>query len=139
MRIASAALLAMALAACGQRSDNGQNMAGNSSLPGPRPATPPAGGSTPGPSSYQEGYQRGLRQSYRASALAGCASSFQQRAAQENVQLNVDVQALCTCIIDRMMAGVTADQLVNLRPGPREQEISLQCAREHGLAPGGGN
>ena len=68
-----------------------------------------------------------------------CISTARNRAAQSGGQPpGTDFRPACTCYIDRVMAGLSQQQLASLRPGPREQAIVEQCAREHGLANDGG-
>ncbi|HTU13541.1 MAG TPA: hypothetical protein VMG08_21810 [Allosphingosinicella sp.] len=132
--LALAALLPVFVAGCGDRSGNGQNQAAQNAAglptPGPRPAPNPVAGSSG---------DQAFRQSFRDVGIATCVSSAQSRAAQGGgPPPGTDFRPACTCYIDRVMAGLNADQLAQLRPGPREQAIIQQCGREHGLIPGDG-
>jgi hypothetical protein len=126
MRIALV-LLAVTLAGCGQRQQNGQANATALPTPGPRPSGSP--GSVAGSS-----FDQGFRQSYRSAGISTCVSGARARAPQVPQS---NFETYCTCFIDRSMAGLSVDQLTSLQPGPREQAIAEQCARESGLAPGG--
>ena len=126
--IAAAAILAAALAGCGQRQENQQNA--GLPVPGPRPA----GNMSAGLSSEQA-----FRQGYRAVNIETCIGAARDRAAQSGGQPpGTDFRPACTCYIDRVMAGLSRQQLTNLQPGPREQAIVEQCGREHGLLNDGG-
>ena len=124
MRIAVAlASFAVALAGCGQGGGNSQNMAGGLPTPGARP------GSTGSASADQD-----FRQRYRDLNISSCVLSAQRRSARGNgAPAGTDFRGFCTCAVDGTMAGLGTDQLVRMRPGPREQAIAEQCAREMGL------
>ncbi len=132
--IALAAILSATLAGCGQRPDtgqDGQNRAGASQRPGlPTPGPRPDGNT-----SADLGSDQAFRQSYRELNLATCISSARARAAQgTGAPPGTDFRRFCTCSVDRTMAGLSVEQLTELRPSPREQAIAEQCARESGLA-----
>jgi hypothetical protein len=118
--LAAAALFALSLAACGQRSGGDlRNELGNRSglpTPGERPANDP-------------GSDQAFRQSYRTINIATCVNGARQQGGA--AVASVDFRPYCTCFIDRSMAGLSVDQLTSLRPGPREERIADQCAREH--------
>jgi hypothetical protein len=127
--IAFAAILALGLAGCGQRPGRNEQVARNDSgglpVPGPRPVD----NGTSGLSTDQA-----FRQSYRTTAIEGCINAAQNRAAQGGgAAPGTDFRPACTCYIDRSMAGLTVQQLSDLQPGPREQDILEQCAQENGL------
>jgi hypothetical protein len=127
MRIVVAlAILIVTLAGCGQRpGQNDQNAAGLPT-PGPRPG---------GNQVADQNSDRAFRQGYRDLNIATCISSAQSRAAQgDGAPPGTDFRPACTCYIDRAMAGLSVEQLSRLEPGPREQAILEQCAREHGFA-----
>ena len=125
--IAAAAILSAALAACGQRQENVQNT--GLPMPGPRPADNLTNLSS----------EQAFRQGFRSMGIETCVSAARNRAAQGGgPPPGTDFRPACTCYIDRVMAGLSQQQLATLRPGPREQAIVEQCAREHGLANDGG-
>lgn len=128
--VAIAAILAAALAGCGQRQETEQNA--GLPVPGPRPQ----------PAAPQNGAlsaEQAFRQGFRTRGIETCMSSARDRAAQGGGQpAGTDFRPACTCYIDRVMAGLSTEQLASLQPGPREQAIVEQCAREHGLSQDGG-
>ena len=126
--IAAAAILAAALAGCGQRQENAQNA--GLPVPGPRPADNVSAGLSS---------EQAFRQGFRSMGIETCISAARTRAAQSGGQPpGTDFRPACTCYIDRVMAGLSQQQLATLRPGPREQAIVEQCGREHGLINDGG-
>jgi hypothetical protein len=126
--VAIAAILAVA--GGGQAQENAQNA--GLPVPGPRPQ----------PIEKQSGplsTEQAFRQGFRNNGIETCIASARNRAQQTGSQPpGTDFRPVCTCYIDRVMAGLSADQLAGLQPGPREQAIVEQCAREHGLFRGGG-
>ena len=128
MRNAIALLLAtMALAGCNQRPGNLQNAAAGSALatPGPRPESRASAGPDADPN---------FRQRYRDINIASCVRSAQARSARgDGAPPGTDFARYCTCTVDGAMEGLTTEQMMNLRPGPREQAIAQQCAQEMGL------
>lgn len=127
--IALAATLSATLTGCGQRPDAGQN--------GQNAARPAAQGGLPTPGPRPESTQSfdsGFRRGFRTTGIATCISSAQARAAQGGgAAPGTDFGPACTCYIDRAMEGLSPEQLQRLQPGPREQAILEQCARENGL------
>ena len=126
--IAAAAILAAALAGCGQRQENRQHA--GLPTPGPRPADNISAGLSS---------EQAFRQGFRSMGIETCINAARTRAAQSGDQpAGTDFRPACTCYIDRVMAGLSQQQLEILQPGPREQAIVEQCGREHGLINDGG-
>ena len=124
--LAAAALFALALAACGQRSGGDlRNELGKRESGLPTPGERPGNGST------DAGSDQAFRQSYRTINIATCVNGARTQGGA--AVASVDFRPYCTCFIDRSMAGLSVDQLTSLQPGPREERIADQCAREHGL------
>lgn len=121
MRIVLAAALLATLAGCNRDGGNAQSNAGG--LPTP-PSRPPGNGSADLASDET------FRQSYRTINIETCVRSGQQRVARSG-RTPPDFRAYCTCSIDRLMAGLSVEQLTSLRPGPREERLAEQCARAH--------
>jgi hypothetical protein len=136
--IALAAILSVALAGCGRgpnAGQNGQNAAGPAAQGGlPTPGARPQSG-TAAPQNFDNGFRLG----FRNTGITTCVSSAEGRAAQGGgAAPGTDFRPACTCYIDRAMAGLSTEQLQRLTPGPREQAILEQCARENGLQADGG-
>ena len=124
MRIVLAAAASLILlAGCGARGGNEQNQAGLS-VPPPR---------TGGDSKATE---ESLRRTYRELNIATCINSTRAEAQNTNIPASTDFRPVCTCYIDRAIAGLSVEQLARLRPGPREEAMFQQCARELGLGEG---
>ena len=127
MRRAVILLIAtVALAGCGQ-SGNRQNAMGGAGLPTPgqRPESRASAGPDADPS---------FRQRYRDINISSCVSSAQARSARgDGAPPGTDFARYCTCTVDGAMDGLTTEQVMNLRPGPREQAIAQQCAQDMGL------
>lgn len=133
MRIPIAAAAFLALAACGQRSgaDLKNDLSGRSGLP--TPPSRPSGDARADLSSDAT-----FRRNYRSINIQTCINSSRtQSVGNPNIPAGTDFRPYCTCFIDRSMAGLTVDQLANINPGPREERIAQQCAREQGFAPDG--
>ena len=132
--LAAAAILAIALTACGQRSGSDlRNELGSREGGLPTPPTRPSSDARAELSSDQT-----FRRNYRSINIQTCISSSRsQSVGNPNIPAGTDFRAYCTCFIDRSMVGLSVDQLVRLNPGPREERIAQQCAREHGFAPEG--
>jgi hypothetical protein len=139
MRIVIAlAALSIALAGCGQgpnAGQNGQNAAGPAAQGGlPTPGTRP-----PSVTAAPQNFDSGFRLGFRNTGIAACVSSAETRAARGGgAAPGTDFRPACTCYIDRAMEGLSTEQLQRLTPGPREQAILEQCARENGLRTDGG-
>lgn len=117
------------LAGCGSRSGNEQNQAGLS-VPPPRPDAQ---------ATTEQASDESFRRNYRALNIQTCINTTRAEAAQRSdVPADADFRPACTCYIDRAMAGQSVEQLMRLRPGPREQAMIQQCVREHGLDGRGG-
>ncbi len=128
----AAALLAVSLTACDQRRGSDlKNELGSRESGLPTPPGRPSGDARSDLSSDQT-----FRRNYRTINIQTCISSSRtQSAANPNIRPGTDFRPYCTCFIDRSMVGLSVDQLVRLNPGPREERIAQQCAREHGFAP----
>lgn len=113
----AAIFLAFILAGCGQGGQNGES-----------------GQSAAATSQFNQAFEGSFRDSYRRSGIEGCVRGAQARAPGRNV----DFGPVCTCFIDRIMAGRTAAELMNLRQGPQAQAAVQQCARELGVGAAGG-
>lgn len=131
--LAAAALFALVLAGCGQRSGSDlRNELGNRGSGLPTPGARPAGNGSTDLASDQA-----FRQSYRTINIGTCVSGARQQGGA--AVAGVDFRPYCTCFIDRSMAGLSVEQLTRINPGPREEAIAEQCAREHGLGGGAGD
>jgi hypothetical protein len=131
--VALAAILSTSLAGCGQSGGNGQNMQNAQNAAGglPAPGAGPAGTAADAASGG------GFRDNYRTLNITTCVGTAQASAVRRGTTEAVDFRSLCTCYIDQAMAGVSDEQLRQLRPGAREQGILQQCARDQGLMPTG--
>ena len=121
-KFVSLTLLALALSGCGRGGGNA-NEANASGLPtpGPRPQTSATS-------------DQSIRQSYREISIAGCVRAAEANTARgRGAPPGTDYRRYCTCAVDGMMAGLTTQQLMGYRPGPREQQIASQCAQNMGL------
>jgi len=117
-------LLTAAITGCGKGAGNGQNVAGGAGLPipGPRPDASASAG-------------QNFRQRYRTINIGTCVASAEASQARGGgAPPGSDIRGYCTCFIDGAMAGVSDDRLAALQPGPREQSVAEQCARDRGLA-----
>lgn len=131
MRTAAALVILAALVGCSKGAGNGQNVAGNAGLPmpGPRPTPVTSVDAGGGPN------ESGFRQSFLRANIQSCIESANATAASAGRTLPAaDLSAFCTCGIGRAMAGLSDEQVRQLRPGPRELAIREQCAADHGLA-----
>jgi hypothetical protein len=74
------------------------------------------------------------RQAFRTVGIAACVRSAEARARSgaAGAPPSSDFQPVCTCYIDRVMAGKSNAELLDLRPGAREMHIIEQCASEVG-------
>ena len=126
MRTAVALLLAtLALAGCNRSAGNAQNVAGGPGLPMPGERPTAITSLTEDPN---------FRQRYREINIGSCVTSARARSARgDGAPAGADFRGYCTCTVDRAMEGMSNDQLVGLRPGPREQAIATQCAQSLGL------
>jgi len=120
MRIAVAAAMLLALAACNQRGGNEQNQAGGLPTPGARPG---------GNSSADLNSDQSFRQSYRSLNIGTCVNGARTQGGARVA--GIDFRPYCTCFVDRSMAGLSVEQLTSLQPGAREERIAEQCAREN--------
>ena len=131
----AAALVVAALTACQPRTGSdlkNELAARDSALPTP-PRRPPTGAGEQLSSSDQSS-----RQTFRTVNIQSCVDGARARATSNpNIPPGTDFRPYCTCFIDRVMAGLSMDELNRLSAGPREDRIMQQCAREHGFLPGG--
>ncbi|HYD12437.1 MAG TPA: hypothetical protein VEC11_06290 [Allosphingosinicella sp.] len=127
----AAALLAITLSACGQRSGSDlRNELGGRQSGLPTPPARPSSDARADLSSDQS-----FRRNYRTVKIQACVNASRtQSAGNPDIPSGTDFRPYCTCFVDRLMAGLSIDQLINFREGPREEGIAEQCAREHGFA-----
>ena len=136
MRILFAAAFVVAsLTACAPRTGSDlKNELGSRQSGLPTPPRRPSAGAGQQPSSSDQAF----RQTYRTVNIQTCINASRSQAASNpDIPPGTDFRPYCTCFIDRSMAGLSVDQLTRLNPGPREERISLECAREYGLLPAG--
>lgn len=122
--IAIAAILLLVTVGCGERGGNGQQQANGL----------PVSASPQGNQAYHSDVNRNA---WRNGYISSCVWGGQARAARGTGTnpRDADFWPYCTCVVDRVMAGVETARLESLRFGAREQAVAAQCAREHGLRP----
>lgn len=81
-----------------------------------------------------EGRDAAQREAFRTAGISGCIRSAEARArAGGGAPPGSDFRPACTCYMDRVMAGKSNAELLELRPGEPEMRVAEQCARETGM------
>jgi hypothetical protein len=81
---------------------------------------------------FNRAFEDRVTRSFRRTFLDSCVRAAEARLRVRDRAPSIGFQAVCTCFSDRVIAGKSAAELMRLRPGPREQAVMEQCAREFG-------
>ena len=79
-------------------------------------------------------FDESFRNSFRESAVSGCVTASRST---PNAPQGIDWQRLCSCSVNRIMAGKTTAELRRLQGNsPEQMEAVRQCASEMGIGAG---
>jgi len=75
---------------------------------------------------------------FRESSIRSCVTAAQGQG--NPATAGVDWQRMCTCVTEKIMAGKSASDLLQIRPGdPEQRQAAEQCLAEIGVGgPGAG-